>query len=384
MALRIDEEVQGYLDRGWFPVTEDNRWTVNLTELQMRVYTKLLSYWKSTGSRYLSEEMFENMMREAGYEVFGGAKKSLAGKAIAMPYEIALGYPIIRISGVPYRMPGDSHDLSRTPWPCETDALSRAVSIWCMPEDVNPIVLESDVADLFTGLLSKFSETGNPYLDISRLKGDILTQLYCSDERAVENMYQRLKGIGLFRSFDSERDVIHVRPYKVGEGGEVFTPRACQKVPKPEQAPVEPVIENDDTLPPEADLDNESEPIPDDRGPFDDSAEIDQDMVEDELDEWELEDEDDPFDITRVADGELLEELRQRLNQCRHRIDTELQKIAIERPGDLYEILNTTSYHRLREELRRLAKEREEIEKSIKQVQVMIDQLNARFPNPGE
>jgi hypothetical protein len=241
MGFDKTDEVQGYFRRGWFPVTDDNFWTVNLTPLQLKVNFRLLKHWRATGSRYLSPETYDRWMFEAGYQQIGGAKKSLASKAIAVPFELVEGHPIIWITGVPYREPGDDPTVSTTPWPCEANALTREVTMWCMPSDLKPLVLESDVALFYSMLVDRVMRTGDAVVETDKLTSEILLALYCSDARAAQKLYTQLSGIGLFRFIDSKTTLIQVRPYKVGEDGEIVIPPMCQKAPAP-------VVENEDSV----------------------------------------------------------------------------------------------------------------------------------------
>jgi|GEM_PF-2455947 hypothetical protein len=254
MGLVINEETQGYLDRGWFPVTENNWWALQLTELQLKVYLRLLAYWRRTGSRYISEELYETHMRHAGYEKPGPGKKALAGKGMAMPFELIEGCPLIRITGISYYERGQMRREAVASWPCKTNALTRDVAMWCMPEDVKPIVLEQDVARFYGDLLREVQKTGSPRMHTNAILRKIMLDLYASDERAAENLCMHLRSIGLFRSDGSQNELIQVRPYRVN-GYEVVTiPLMCQKVWK-EEVGEQPVDTSESEVPACAEVD---------------------------------------------------------------------------------------------------------------------------------
>ncbi len=138
MALHIDEEVQGYLDRGWFPY-EDDTYALMLDKRQRAFYTRALVMWEQSGCRYFSRQQIEKLMTETGYQSPANALAAFIRNGVFHEVELVEGHMLYALSAFPFKQRND-RDAEMKVWQMSKNhGISRAGTIWCFPEDIEPV-----------------------------------------------------------------------------------------------------------------------------------------------------------------------------------------------------------------------------------------------------
>jgi hypothetical protein len=138
------------------------------------------------------------------------------------------------LSAFPFKQRND-RDAEMKVWQMSKNhGISRTGTIWCLPDDTEPVALDLSVADFYGLFVRQSTKTADIRLRKGRLMAEINQCFHCADESATERFYRLLQEDGLFRYASMDHDILIIRPYKIGMDGEVIIPAMCQKVPKAE------------------------------------------------------------------------------------------------------------------------------------------------------